>query len=276
MGYFAPDEHGFLRYSSLVDLLPKDQRTFADIWDIRIYGESIFFRATDRIFEYRNNSIGVYNPKTAWQFLTLAGDRLLAQDKRKGLLYFERGQWIPFENDRLLENEIVAGVTPIDKDSLLITTERSGRYYLVRDTVRRAGTPGAVESLGTNIYRTLRLNNSQVAAGTTSEGCVVMDFYGTPIQRISRTEGLQNNNVLCLFMDRDGNLWAGLNNGISMIGYNAAVKYIRPSQANPSMAGFSAKIIGNNSYISAHRTAPMSPPFRRKVRISAFQTATLA
>jgi len=87
----------FLRYESLISLLPVTQNKFADIWDIIISGESVFFRATDRLFELRNNSIQVYLPKSEWQFLKLVGKRLIAQDKFNGMFLFRNNTWIPFK-----------------------------------------------------------------------------------------------------------------------------------------------------------------------------------
>lgn len=72
---------------------------------------------------------------------------------------------------------------------------------------------------------------------------------------------MQNNTVLCSFVDRDGNLWTGLNNGISMIAYNSAIKYIRPSIDN-ELAGYSTRIYRNKLYIGSSDGAyvvPLSP-----------------
>jgi hypothetical protein len=58
MGYFAPNERGFLKYFSLTPLLPARERSFADVWDIEIIGESVFYRASDMmIMELRNKAI---------------------------------------------------------------------------------------------------------------------------------------------------------------------------------------------------------------------------
>ncbi|HSF45193.1 MAG TPA: triple tyrosine motif-containing protein [Chitinophagaceae bacterium] len=88
------------------------------------------------------------------------------------------------------------------------------------------------------------------AAGTPSEGCLVIDLDGKVVQKIARKEGLQNNNVLSVFFDKDGNLWTGLNNGISFIAFNSAFKYITPNNNN-EVSGFSARIYNNQLYIGS-------------------------
>ena len=248
MGYFSPGRNGFLHYESLTGLLPQSNKEFADIWNIEIFGESVFFRATDRIFELKNNAIRIFIPKSQWQFMTLAGNELIAQDRKNGLLTYKSDQWVPLKNNQLLAGELVSGILSMGNDSLLVSTIRK-RFYLIRNDSISAILPHAdVETSNTDIYKAGKLNNQEFVAGTTSEGCLIMDFRGRIIQRISRTEGLQNNSVLCVYLDREKNLWAGLNNGISLIAYNAVIKYIRPNKAN-ELAGFSSRIFNNELYI---------------------------
>ena len=248
MGYFSPQGNGFLHYESLTNLLPQSSREFADIWNIEIFNESVFFRATDRIFELKNNAIRVFPPLSQWQFMTLAGNELLAQDRKNGLLTYKNDEWAPLKNNQLLAGELVSGILSMGHDSLLVSTIRK-RFYLIRNDSISAILPHAdVETSNTDIYKAGKLNSQEFVAGTTSEGCLIMDFRGKIIQRVSRTEGLQNNSVLCVFLDREKNLWAGLNNGISLIAYNAVIKYIRPNKAN-ELAGFSSRIFNNELYI---------------------------
>jgi ligand-binding sensor domain-containing protein len=248
MGYFSPQGNGFLHYESLTNLLPPASREFADIWNIEIYNESVFFRATDRIFELKNDAIRVFTPKSQWQFMTLAGDELIAQDRKNGLLSYKHDEWAPLKNNQLLAGELVSGIVPMGGDSLLVSTIRK-RFYLIQNDSISVGFPHPeIETSKTDIYKAGKLNNQEFVVGTTSEGCLIMDFRGKIIQRVSRTEGLQNNSVLCVFLDREKNLWAGLNNGISLIAYNAAIKYIRPNKAN-ELAGFSSRIYHNDLYI---------------------------
>jgi ligand-binding sensor domain-containing protein len=256
VGYFEPDGKGFLRYNSLVDLLPPEQRYFADVWDIRLLGGAVFFRTTDRIFELRNNAFRVYHPQSQWQFMTVAGDHLFAQDRKNGLLRYENGQWMPLLNNGVLHDKIVAGILPFPGDSLLVSTISRDAFLLHQDSLYPCNTYKDLPS-GT-IFKTTRLNAAEFVAATTSEGCLILNVTGKLVQVLSRREGLLNNNVLCSFLDRDGNLWTGLNNGISLIAYSSAIKYIRPSKDN-EVAGFSARIYNNELYIGSSDGAYVAP-----------------
>jgi ligand-binding sensor domain-containing protein len=258
IGFFSPDGNGFLHYTSLTGLLPGSHKEFADIWNIVLFNESVFFRATDRIFELRNNTIRVFTPKSEWQFLGLAGNELIAQDRKNGLLSYKDNEWLPLVNNNLLENELISGVSPMGGDSMLATSIRKKFFLIKNDALTPLLAHSDIERDNTDIYKSERLNKNEFVAGTTSEGCLIMDFKGRVIQRISRTEGLQNNSVLCVFLDRENNLWAGLNNGISLIAYNSAIKYIRPNKAN-ELSGFSSRIFDNNLYIGSSDGAYSAP-----------------
>ena len=65
-----------------------------------------------------------------------------------------------------------------------------------------------------------------LALATSLGGCFIVDKQGHLLQSFTRKEGLQNNNILNIFLDEDKNLWLGLDNGIDFIAYNDAVKHI--------------------------------------------------
>ena len=249
IGYFLSDNKGFLQYHSLLPIIPTAQKTFADIWDIEINGESIFFRATDRIFHLKNNSISIYPPISEWQFLSQNEGKIYAQDRENGLLLFQNNKWRPLKNNILIHNLIINGIISKGNDSLLISTTNNKFYLLKGDSL----SPTIQKPVPLNTkytYRICELNKNEFVSGTTSEGCLIINFNGKIVQKISKNEGLQNNNVLSSFVDSDKNIWLGLNNGISFIAYNSAIKYISPNKQN-EVSGYSAKIFNKTLFIGS-------------------------
>jgi len=260
-GYFQPDGSGSLRYTSLVGLLPASQRFFADVWDVCALGESIFFRANTGIFEFRNNAFQVYLPQTEWDKMCLAGHRLIAQDKRYGLLYYEGHEWIPLHDRGLLAGEIITGTTAIKGDSFLVTTLQRGVYLLKGDTLQPTHTLPGFKSLTTWISTVARFDDQTLALATMSEGCLFMGLNGRMAQKVASKEGLQSDHVNCLFLDKDKNIWVGLDNGISMIAYSKAIRYIRPNRDN-ELYGYSTRIYQGKLYIATSDgvyCVPVSP-----------------
>ncbi|MEO5942781.1 MAG: two-component regulator propeller domain-containing protein [Ferruginibacter sp.] len=248
-GYFAPNKSGTLNYYSLKDLIPKSQNQFADIWDIEIFGESVFFRATDRMFELKNNSIKVYPTSSEWRYLKISGSRLFAQDKTTGLLEYKDNGWFPVEDKKIFTDILISGIVKRAGNDYIITTLKDGLYEMQNDSIWHKKTAIDDELKMNQIYASAKINDKEFVAGTTSEGCIIMDFDGNIVQKISHTEGLQNNNILCMYLDKNQNLWTGLNNGISFIAYNSAIKYIRPSYVN-ELSGYSTRIYNNRLYLA--------------------------
>lgn len=247
IGYFEPNDRGFLSFHSILPLIPLGQSKFADIWDIVQFRGSVFFRAMDRIFEFNNNSIRVYSAQTEWLFMEKTVNGLFAQDRERGLFYFNEKGWHPVKGGQKFAKESIAGLIPAGKDSSLIITLKKKFLMLYKDSLSEV--EGFLKtSLQGDIYKAIRVNDNEFALGTTSEGCIVLNLKGQLIQRISRAEGLQNNAVLSLFLDHNNNIWTGLNNGISLIAYNTAIKYINPNDQN-ELSGYSARIFGNSLYI---------------------------
>jgi len=247
IGYFSADSKGILNYTSLKTKIPEPYNHFADVWKIVVFKEAVFFQTSDKIFQYQNNTFKVFSPKEEWQFLGRSGGRLFAEDKKAGLLEFKNNEWLPFKNNSLLSDAVLSGIIHIGKDSLLLTTKKHGFLFLHNDSLSHYNFyPKAIAS--NQIYTSLKINSSEMVAGTTSAGCLFMDFKGNIIQKIGTYEGLQNSNVLCVFRDMDNNLWTGLNNGISFIAYNSAIKFIKPNKAN-EVSGYSSIIFNNKLFI---------------------------
>ena len=95
-GFFSPGKNGELIYSSLKPLLTEKNYSFTDIWNIVAYGNDIFFRSREKIFQLTHNSITVYAAPSEWEFLGLSNNQLIAQDVKSGLLEFTHGLWVPF------------------------------------------------------------------------------------------------------------------------------------------------------------------------------------
>jgi len=257
MGYFSANEQGFLKYTSLIPLLPANNRTFADVWDIEILGNSVFFRAGDRmIFELKNNTFSVYPPISEWIFMKAVGGQLYAQDRAEGLFQFKNNAWHPLVNGKSIENDGLTMMIPFKKESLLAYSFQGKQFTIHKDTLSAAlnFNPPAT---GSNVYKAVAINNNEFAL-TTSQGCLIIDNNGKLIQRISRKEGLQNNNVLSVFLDRGKNLWVGLNNGISFIAYNSAIKYISPNKEN-EVSGFSSWVYQNKLFVGSSEGAYSVP-----------------
>ncbi|HYE55635.1 MAG TPA: triple tyrosine motif-containing protein [Chitinophagaceae bacterium] len=247
-GYFSPGRTGTLEYHSMRHLLPEAERSFTDVWEIIFYRDWIFFQTSNKIFQLNENHCTVYK-SPHWKFMAQYGDRLIAQDYEKGLLSFQNGMWAPFLKINELPGEFFAtSLTTIGKDSALLTTSKNGAYLLTADRATRMKTPFMDLVSTKNLSSATMVNDQHIAIATNLDGCYIIDKKGQLVQSFTRKEGLQNNNILDIYLDREKNLWLGLDNGIDFIAYNNAIKHIYPDYLNEG-SGYAATIHNNELYI---------------------------
>jgi ligand-binding sensor domain-containing protein/DNA-binding CsgD family transcriptional regulator len=247
IGYYAPGPNGKLVYTSLTNLIPAKDRSFGDVWDIASFNKDLFFRTPNKIFRFTNRAFKVYNAPIEWSFMGMCNGRLYAHDYHKGLFSFENNGWFPVANSTAIPaNDPVTAILPINGDSALVTTLKNGVFILSPNGVTPGSHPNNTLFKKERIYAATTVNKEWVALATNNSGVYIIDHDGNIVQSFSRTEGLQNNNVLSIFLDKESNLWLGLNNGIDFIAYNSAVKHISPYPQDGS--GYTAIIHDGQLY----------------------------
>ncbi len=230
LGYFAPSKNGVLQYHSMVDKLSADNKFFGDVWDIVSLGEDVFFRSNSKIFKFSNlGAVATFTATAQWSYLGTSNNQLYAHDYKTGILHFENEVWMPVTvNNMLPLNEPVTSILPINNDSSLVTTLKDGIFLISKSGISKL--PFANEAIfkDERIYAGTKINADWFAFATSNRGIFITDIKGNIIQSFSRTEGLQNNNVLSIFYNSHGDLWLGLDNGIDFIAYNSSIKQIKP------------------------------------------------
>lgn len=248
IGYFEPGAQGRLHYTSLNNLIPDSEKDFSDVWDVVLHDKGIFFRSFKKIFRLKNGKINVYSD-LSWAFLGVSNGQVIAQNYANGLLQFKDDRWVPIlQTNNIPVHAQVASIVPLSGDSSLVLIKRYGSFILHKGQLTPFNTPSMQDVTAQNPYAATVLNDDLIAIATSLGGCYIINKKGQFIQRLSRKEGVQNNNILSVFVDANKNLWLGLDNGISFVLYESAIKHIYPDYQERS-AGKSALIFNDHLYI---------------------------
>jgi ligand-binding sensor domain-containing protein/DNA-binding CsgD family transcriptional regulator len=260
LGYFAPGANGRLQYNSLTQFIPARDKIFGDVWDIVSFNKNVFFRSSNKIFKFSNESVATYYAPLEWSFLGACNGRLYAHDHKTGLMIFENDTWVPLPVKAAFPiSDPVTNILFLNKDSALVTTLKDGLFILNSTSIRPLHSVNNQFFANERIYAATAVNNEWVALATSNSGVYIIDLEGNIIQSFSGKEGLQNNNVLSVFLDRQNNLWLGLDNGIDFIAYNSAIKQINPILQNGS--GYTT-IIHNNTLFAGTSNGLYSVPLQ--------------
>jgi DNA-binding CsgD family transcriptional regulator len=249
IGYFFPDNSGRLRYHSLLGQLPESARRFEDVWEIIPLGQNVFFRTKDQVFRLNDEGMESYNPGGALSFMGQWDEAIWVQSNLRDLLVLRNGKFEPWRQALPFDSEISAFL-PFRDDTLLIATLKNGIFFL-KDSLIAPWTTGFEDFFRENrIYCAASLPGRQIALGTSLRGVVVMNSDRTMHRALSRNAGIQNNNVLSVFSDRDHNLWLGLDNGIDCVEIHSPVSMIYPDEQLEA-TGYTSLIHNERLYLGA-------------------------
>lgn len=257
-GYFFPDDHGVLKYHSIVSLIPEKYRKFADIWNVSILNDEVIFRTTTAIIHYKDGAVKVYKPEVSWEFAGQANGQLFAHSKGKGLMVYEDNVWKPYCSDPVLNNSAVTAIMKYGKDTLLVSTLKNG-LFLMKDK-KLIAKKTSLDGIFYNdrIYYAKEIEGDKYLIGTTSGGVMILSKSGKLVQRYTYKQGLQNNNVRGCIIDNNKNLWLALDDGIDYIAINSAVKNIFPDK-NKQITSYAVAGFNNHLYIGTSNGLYVAP-----------------
>lgn len=252
LGYFEPNHLGTLEFHSLLSLLPETSRSFTDIWDILIREDVVYFSSYRYIFCLKGGEIGVVNTDTQFDGLFDSPDGPFVMEAGKGLQRLAKLSLNGVPGGEYYRDLIVKGVLPLENDELLIATEQNGLFHLVAGKSVPQGDETQAYLRKQRVYCTGKLSNGNIAIGTSHNGLLILDKAGKPIQNINRGVGLQNNAILSLFEGRDGNLWLGLENGISYVELSSPFSFIN-SRLGVEGTAHAAQIFEGKLYLGTNQ-----------------------
>ena len=261
VGYFSPGTNGLLQYHSLTQFIPIKDKSFGDIWDILSFNKNIFFRSTNKLFKLTNDAIETFSANSEWSYIGICNGKLYAHDYETGIMLFLNDVWNPLPVNNILPiNDPVTSILPLQNDSAMIVTLKHGLFILSKTQITSFTSANDQLFKNERIYAATKINKDWFALATTNSGVYIIDQKGKIIQSFSRAEGLQNKNVLSIFLDRQSNLWLGLDNGIDLITYNSAIKQIDPLLQNGP--GYASIIFNNELFVGTTNelySVPLQP-----------------
>ena len=265
IGYLSPNDGGQLVFHSLKSLLDESDQKFADIWNIVHVGEDIFFRSISRLFKLNKGKMKVYQPSSTWFFLGKFQNKVIAHDETRGIMMYKNGNWEVFiKKQDLPENFYITSISDYTQGSSIITTSKNGLFQLTEEGIK----PLTIKGINNNQHFTsvVKIDEFNYILGTYNNGLYLFNEKNEVIESFSKQEGLQNSNLRSLYIDKSKNIWMGLNNGISFIPFNNAIKDINPVNFGDG-SGYSMAVHKNHMYF-ASSNGTFEMPFENKKDLS--------
>lgn len=249
-GVWKRDETGKLQYNRLSSQVLKSSLHNTDIWRIIEQDGSIFFQSFNAIFVYTNGHVSQYPINCNVLLLNKVYNELWIQEMGGGILKLNKNTFTEVANSDIFSSTEVKSILPFENNKYLIGTGSMGIYlydgktfmpWLIDESIKKANINcGVYSKSGSYFY------------GTTSDGVYEISVKGEILNHFSIDNYLPNNTVLSMFEDKLGNIWVGLDRGISCITYIDGVScYTDPFGKISSV--YAASIFHNKLYIGTNR-----------------------
>ncbi len=224
LGVLRPDDTGSLDYVSLVGDLAAADRDFSDVWRTWATGEGIYFWTAEKLFRWRDGRYRAWSLESS-RVPALVGGRLYNNQPGAGLTVLgDDDTFHPIVGGEELGGASVMFMLPHGEDGMLIGS-RDGELRRLSWTLSEqpAGLAVELDRFETEaggilarhqLYTGARLPGGGYALSTMTGGSVVIDSGGGLRYRFTRAEGLLDESVWGLYVDREHGLWHGLNRGL--------------------------------------------------------------
>lgn len=215
-GYFytASQTHK-IQYKSISEIIPNSQKTFGYVWNIHNYKGEMVFVTINKLFIYNKNKQikTIYLPYMI--NMTAQVNNSLIICCREGIYKYNKGKLLPINGTNMLKGKDIQAVLPF-LNRILFATKSDGLYLYDGNKL----SPYILDI--TPKLKNLEINCATVsdnclAFGTYNGGVIVKNYLNGKNYYANMQTGLQDKTVLSVMFDKDKNLWAGLNNGISYI-----------------------------------------------------------
>ena len=251
-GYWQTNQKGQLFYHSLKSLI-KDQQSFnqEEIWHIIDTPNGILFQSFAFMYLYQNNTITKLQTPGNVLFVFEVNGRYFLEVLDKGLYELKNNQFIFIPQSEFLKRESVHTILPTQNTSTFLIGTNKALYLYNGSTfsIFNLKTQPFIQQNQLNVG--IRLKDGNYIFGTILNGLILTDPEGNIISYFNQKNGLQNNTVLSLQSDNTGNVWIGLDKGISMLALSSPFKYYQDIEGELGTV-FDAAVFENKLFLATN------------------------
>ena len=209
-------------YTSLKSKLPK-QTNFDEVWNVYVTNDQVYFCTFQGVFIYDNNDFSMVSLPEGLLHSFLVNNKLYIQSEQ-GLVY-ELTKENQLKQSFSTNNKKISSILPYNQGLLVIYN--SGAIEWVKNQTKTPFLQHLSDQIEHKyVNHALLLTSNRMAVATQLDGIFIYDFTTKSIEQITKNDGLLSNACLQLFEDYQGNLWAGLQNGLALINISSPIRTI--------------------------------------------------
>lgn len=250
-------------YHSLSDRLPNKERDFGEIWKILPWKGNVVFQSKTHLFILgRDGKLKSIRSHERIEAVANVKGRLVIAD-RKGLAELRGSRIVPISGASFPERMVVRSLVS-HHGRIIISTQQNGLFVYDGQSILPFATELTPILASHQVFCTA-VRGSKLAIGTVRCGLIVKDLSSGQTSYLNTCKGLQNNTVLSVMFDARGNIWMGLDNGLSYALLNVPFQNIISERFNIG-TGYTSFVHGNILYLGTNQGLFMAPlPLRQQL-----------
>jgi len=251
-GYFQRAGRGPLTYHSFSQgqLSPQDQRE--EIWHILPTDQGVFFQSFSRLFLWDGTSLQKLDIPGNIMYLQQVGDQLLLPVIGLGIYRWGKDRTFSrIPGSEQFSEQIISCLLPA-RNGFLVGTQNAGVFEYNQGRFRVWNTPVNAKLQKYQLNKGIRLRDGRYAWGTILAGVYLTDENGKTSYNLRQENGLQNNTVLSIMEDQQGNIWLGLDRGIDLLGLSHPLQFY-VDQDGKIGSVYDASVFKGRLYLATNR-----------------------
>ena len=225
LGYLDKQKNGQYIFVSLLDKLKAEHHGMGNIWQTFAHGGSIYFESETGLFGWNGERFNFWpwpNPQS-YHLSFYWNGRIYLQEEGLGLMTLKGDKFSMAPDGDFFKTIRIYNILPIKNNIVQLATQYEGLFHYDGKKVKRFPTQADKFFKTNQIYCGLTLADSSFVYGTRLGGAIIIDENGLIRYMIDHRNGLPTNIALGLTLDREGNLWFSLDNGISKVEINNGI-----------------------------------------------------
>lgn len=223
-GVWKRDAYKKFKYQSLYPKKAKTAKEYEEFWGVYKNANTLFFVSHENIYSLKNNKLQLIPAPTKFYKSFESNHKLYFADEKNGLYTLENNQLkLIFSYPENINLQII-GLYQI-QNKMFIVTQNKGLLIFENNKLSTLKNSLSEHLKNEQVFSFKVLDNAHLAIGTILNGLYITDIKGQIIHQINKKKGLINNTILSLHEDNLGNLWCGMDYGLSKIFMRDPITY---------------------------------------------------
>ncbi|MDX6183736.1 histidine kinase [Flavobacterium sp. Fl-77] len=221
-GYWYRKE-GKMHYVSMTKNLHLfDEKDNEEIWKIFKFNEAIYFQSFNDVFIYKGKQVKKIKFPFLISYCFVVDNSVYVASVDQGVFKMEDAKIANPKGWNILKNCVVHAIEKHQKKTYIFT-QKKGVFIVGKNNLIPWSNPLNETLKKTTINVAKFINNNKLVIGTGNKGVYIIDLNTNLYKNIDRNNVLMNNSILSIGVDKENDLWLGLDNGIAHVEVNSPI-----------------------------------------------------